>query len=295
LTQPLPFAPGSFRFASIPLAQDVDTLQTAIVEQIGQYLWAILHPERKQTVPLDILRQKLITERFMIGIWDSPGVAVAFLSEARQAADAMKATMGEISLLSGTVRHTVTTPHSKQDPEQFRPLLAKVAELQWRLTQPENRLLNRFFEVNRFEQVLSLVHQLHSTATSEKHLEQIASVQHNTELLEVLILSVYATELAHVVAGDALHAVWPEFAVGYYTLAALGTGVAAYLMQPEEGSHKPGRSKRALAVLGVWFLLLIALGGWLGLKAHEEQAAEQHKRESATVKEHPEENPPAKK
>ena len=134
----------------------------------------------------------------------------------------------------------------------------EVARLRGELTKPENRLLSRFFEANRFDHV-SLLHQLHSAEASASNLREINSVQQNTELLEVLILSVYATELAHVIAGDTVHQVWPKWAIGYYALAALGTGVAAYVLSPNDNAEKK-RPKAALLGLALWFIVVITLG-----------------------------------
>lgn len=257
-----------FRFAAVPLAEDVDLLNRASLDQTSQYLAAILHPEHRHQFPLDFLRQQTLVENSMVGYWDSTGVAVAYLPGAADGVKEIRSLMAEIASLAGKARKAVHTGRADHDPARYRPLLADVARLQLELTRPQNRLLSRFFEANRLEDVLGLVHQLYSADISESHLEQIAGVQHNTELLEVLIISVYATELAHVIAGETLHDVWPVVAIAYYAVSAIGTGLAVYALS--SGDRSKGHSlrpKRTLAWLGLWFLLVLLVGGILGYRA----------------------------
>ena len=108
-----PIPSGYQRFASIPLGENVDTMQSASLEQVGERLERILHPENRQAVPRDLIRTRLVTEPCMVGIWDLDGVAVAYLPSVQKAVEEMEETMGRIISLSGAIRKALAPPNEE--------------------------------------------------------------------------------------------------------------------------------------------------------------------------------------
>jgi hypothetical protein len=265
-----------FRFGSVQLRNDVSLLEGGIAEQIGRSLWRTLNPESPETVPSDFRERHLVIERSMVAVWSRLGIVVAHHSSAQERVHAIRDHVREMAKLSASVEQFLPSTSKKTslpNPSALDPIMRVVAKLQWDLAQPDGRLLHRFFEAIGFQQVFTLAHNLSSAAAalqtqraSESNLTTIAHVQRNAEWMEIFIIGIYATELAHIISGEFHNFKW---AVIYFAAASIVTGVFAFcVIRPDRVDRHDSKSPLGrMVVLAVWFLILFVWGAFI--RKHE--------------------------
>ena len=240
------------------LRDDVSLLEGGIAEQIGRSLWRTLNPESPETVPSDFRERHLVVERSMVAVWSRLGIVVAHHSSAQERVHAIRDHVRDMAKLSVSVEQFLPSTSKKTslpNPSALDPIMREVAKLQWDLAQPEGRLLHRFFEAIGFQQVLTLAHNLSSAAAalqtqraSDSSLTTIAHVQRNAEWMEIFIIGIYATELAHIISGD----VHDHFlsVVSYLAVASILTGVVAfYVIRPDRVDRHESKSPMGRIVM----------------------------------------------
>ena len=174
----------------------------------------------------------------------------------------------------------------EQIVEQSQALTRRLADVKHKLSLPENRLLGRFFEASRLDEVLGMLRDVNENAVervraakadatlaqSEASLAQIkklgsqsVELQGKVEWLEVFFVAVYFAELLHIV-GESLH--FNKWVVGMGSLiGSVAAGVLAfYVLEPKKHA-KLERLTRLVVLVGCGLLavfLLLGVSGFLG-------------------------------
>lgn len=287
---------GMYSFFRRELRHDVDVLSGAMAEQIGRVLWQKLDPDGGPGVPTDFLERHLLKNVHWTAVWSRRGVIVAYKPEAEARAKAFGILLAELSRISNAVvrlkqeadklqkqvEKLQTGPTREAGEHRAKAelldanmldenekiirtgedLTFRVAQAKYDLSLPDNRLLSRFFEATRLDEVLAMIHDIVRAATeraqaerqsqladeTRKNTKMVAEVQNKVEVLEVFIVSVYAVELLHALNDTNLHHGKPLAFVllGGAVAAAL---IVAMLLRPFKHMSKGHR----------WIVRLVAL------------------------------------
>ncbi len=287
-------APGQFRFASVPLREDADILRGKVAEQIGRTLWRFLEPEAGAGVPTDFFERHLFRTQHWVGVWSRRGMIVAYRPEANLRIDGFRNLFADLITLTDELRQLVETAPGEQTSEQTveksQALTRRLAEVKHRLSLPENRLLGRFFESSRLDEVLGMLRDVNENAVervraakadatlaqSDASLAQIkklssqsVELQGKVEWLEVFFVAVYFAELFHII-GDSLRFNNVIVGVGSLVGSIAAGGLAVYMLHP----WKHAKLTRLPTVLFFAALLLAAylISGAIGLYRKGEDA-----------------------
>lgn len=279
--------PKCLRFCSITVLESVDLLQPQTAEQIGRLLWPVLERKDVATVPSDFISRHLVIDRDSVTVWNRRGLAIAFKGEAgaarsQQMEDTVREMAGiRVAVIAGlqlaVKRVEAAHPATANEDLLVRAeqLSRSLAAIQLNAAQPERTALRRFFEANRFGEILETVRGLHlqaaerarqaresaATARMDENLHTIAHVQTMVEWIEIFLVSVYAAELAHMI--------WSGSHLVPVIAAAAGAALTAWGVLPTK------RQK-----IGVTAIAFVA---FLGLAALIEPASEWFKHGAKAV------------
>ncbi len=249
---------GKFRFASVALRQDVEILRGKVAEQIGRTLWRCLEPEAGTGVPTDFLERHLFRTQHWVGVWSRRGMIVAFQPDASERIDGFRNLFADLITLADELQRLVETTPTNENSEQIvetsQSLTRDLAAVKHKLSLPENRLLGRFFEASRLEEVLGMLRDVNENAVervrsakadatlakSDATLSQISELssqslelQGKVEWLEVFFFAVYVAELVHIV-GDSLRFNGWLVGFGALGLSLIAGALAYYVLEPNK-------------------------------------------------------------
>jgi hypothetical protein len=277
-------AEGHFRFGRVPLHPDLNLFAGGIARQIGTSLWRMLDPGGNEGVPDEILHQHLIVAEGSLAVWSRYGLMIAYKPDCEGYAEATERQFIDLVTLA---RDVIAFANRDERPrtelmDEAERLTKHVARTRYRLTLPENRLLARFFETTGLGGLLQTVRDL-NIAVAERvrnqrldeqserlgeNTQTIAHVQTNIEWLEIIIISVYATELAGFFA--ARYPISASYEIAFvFGAAIVAACLAAILLKPWAMSH----GRRPFFVLGAIALLLL-IG--IGLSLHSKKETQQN-------------------
>ena len=272
---------GCYRLGLVRLDADAGLLGPGLGCQIGPVLYGWLHPESSATLPTDFETRHLVVERDTVTVWSRKGLMVAFLDrpEARAHALQMREWLVDIADCAHSVHRDLEDRvwtgdglrlHATLDKME-RELLPSMARLEWDANQAGGGALRRFFEANGFG---AAARSLHTVAEALSHRQTRAAgleLQRSAEWVEIFVMAVYLTELAHKFT-PALHYANPEAATALLLLSSVGTVLVGILcLRPYREHHAPktGRSNWwRLGPIAVWMLLIIGLAIWAGHYCH---------------------------
>ena len=260
---------GYFRLVVVQLENDVDCRNEPVAQRIGDTLWHLLMPDDRTQVPSDLRSSHVLVSTDWIGVWSRRGVALAYRSHGAEQVEKVRSDLFEISALS--VEMDLLTRQSEASTEvpvsKTYSLLARSVQLQHHLSLPEGRLLRQFYEALRLGEVLQRISDLHADTLYKKQLKELQATMNSqvetqaaVEWLEVIILTVYCTELVEILLRTA--SAGPE---QYWELAALvfvgfsTFGLTLWHLKPWK--HSPRRRGGLVPVL--LLLLVLAVVGFV--------------------------------
>jgi hypothetical protein len=301
LDQPETYCPaaGRFRFATVELREDVELLKGQIADLIGRTLWRFLEPEAGAGVPTDFLERHLFRTTEWIGVWSRRGMIVAFKPEVSEKIISFRDVFTElISLADDLQRLIAAAPQSESGErivEESERLTRRLAVAKHKLSLPENRLLGRFFEASRLDEVLGMVRDVNEAAVervrsarSDDTLKQIrdlnqssgklfresVELQGKVEWLEVFFFAIYVAELIHIV-GDSLHFNGKLVGLGALVCSLIAGALAYHVLNPKEHVRLQRLSAWVwLAAFGLLAAFLIA-GFRIGEEALKVEGADE--------------------
>jgi hypothetical protein len=162
-----------------------------------------------------------------------------------------------IALADDLQRLVAASPQSEGSERivaQSQQLTRRLAVAKHKLSLPENRLLGRFFEASRLDEVLGMVRDVNEAAvervrtaraddtlkkihdlnkSSEKLFFESVELQGKVEWLEVAFFAIYVAELIHII-GDSLQ--FDGMLVGFGALigSLIAGGLAYYVLNPKK-------------------------------------------------------------
>jgi hypothetical protein len=244
---------GRLRFARVGLHPDVDTGLGPAGREIGEFLWRLLHATTK-TLPPDFTERHLAVDPYAVSVWSLNGVAVASKAEAAGADEGRAATLEGIfgrivrlrrsaDLLLSNLGSAASLSEMERQLTKSEERLSEFAKLQYTLTMREHSVLRQFFDAIRLQDVLEIVRDRHASVALAARTEELrkntwttAEVQSKLEWLEVLFLSFYSIECAHV-----LHELRDDHAAVRF-VAGIGLAfllIAMSVLRPNTG-HRSG-------------------------------------------------------
>ncbi|HEV3415806.1 MAG TPA: hypothetical protein VG056_03315, partial [Pirellulales bacterium] len=289
---------GRFRFASIELREDVEILEGQVAEQIGRTLWRFLEPDAGSGVPTDFLERHLFRATGWLGVWSRRGIIVAFKPEMSEKIVGFRDVFAELIALAEDLQKLVEAAPTSESSEQIvaesHRLTRRLAVEKHTLSLPENRLLGRFFEASRLDEVLEMLRDVNEAAvervrsarsddtlsqirdlnsSSERSIKESIELQGKVEWLEVFFFAVYVAELIHIV-GDSLHFNGQLVGFGALTCSIIAGALAYHVLNPKEHVKLHRLSK------WVWLAAFAVLAGFLILgKMMDQQAIPVHIKE----------------
>ncbi|HEV2970893.1 MAG TPA: hypothetical protein VGY55_13055 [Pirellulales bacterium] len=289
---------GRFRFASIELREDVEILEGQVAEQIGRTLWRFLEPEAGTGVPTDFLERHLFRATGWLGVWSRRGIIVAFKSDMSKKIVGFRDVFAELIALAEDLQKLVEAAPTAEGSEQIvaesHRLTRRLAVEKHTLSLPENRLLGRFFEASRLDEVLEMLRDVNEAAvervrtarsdatlsqirdlnsSSERSIKESIELQGKVEWLEVFFFAVYIAELIHIV-GDSLHFNGQLVGFGALTCSIIAGALAYHVLNPKE------HVKLHRLSAWVWIAAFAVLAGFLILgKLMDQQAIPVHIKE----------------
>jgi uncharacterized membrane-anchored protein len=136
-------------------------------------------------------------------------------------------------------------------------LTRRVADAKRRLAFPEARLLGRFFEASRLDEVLAAVHDLNLVSSEAAHRHKIEQLTHgshhlqaNVEWLEIFVVAFYVFEFFDMLAK--LYDVQETATAAFSISAAFIAGLMGFwLLRPDRHSRFPAYKVVWLAIIGL--------------------------------------------
>lgn len=303
LATPPAAQPTTIRFVQLPAHATAGFSTGRFAEQSGRLLWNLLEPDARGSVPGDFTERHLLVDMNTIVVWSRRGIGVAYDPSASERIGVLKTLVSDLATLSANVQQLVErSSTSLDDTREMNALEADLAEgerllgqvtlLKHRFAQPEGRPLRRLFDALAFGDVLDSLRDLvrrkkadRQNAKVEQNIDIVAGVQVKVEWIEILIISFYTAELAHIMLGlwfsESKHGFLEMALIAAATLVA--GGIAAFSLEPW---HYKGRARRMLVAPVVLTVALVAALGFGAFKHFTHVAVEDTPRREAT--------PPAK-
>lgn len=280
--------PGKFRFASVELRPDIDLLKGQVAEQIGRTLWRFLEPDAGAGVPTDFLERHLFKRAGWVAVWSRRGMIAAFKPELREKIDAFRDLFAELISLTDELQRLVAeaprAENSERVVEQSERLTRRLVVAKHQLSLPENRILGRFFESSRLDEVLGMLRDVNEAAAervrtsksdatlsqirdlniaSEKSIRESIELQGKVEWLEVFFFAIYVAELIHIV-GESLHFNGRLVGFGSLVCSLIAGALAYHVLNPKEHVRLHRLSLwvwlAAFSLLAVFLIIGLRLG-----------------------------------
>lgn len=224
--------PGHFRFVSVHLHDSVACNVAEVADHVADFLWTVLMPDGQPGVPALSRPRHQVTSSEFIAVWNERGIGIAYRATASRLARQVRFDIAEIATLSSRVAEITNGPsvNTLYADETFE-LLRRAVRLQHHLALPEGRLVRPFCDAVRIGDLLTLITSLHADAINRGQLKELQGTlesqretQTAIEWLEVVILTVYCTELVELLLRS-LTSSTPD----YWEFSALLTvGIAAF-------------------------------------------------------------------
>jgi hypothetical protein len=264
--------PGYFRFGKVPLRDMSGLTRGNLAEQIGRELWRLLNAG-EETVPDDFLTHHLVKGASLVGVWSRRGVFVAYCSGAESAVRRLEDQFGCMAELSRELDSQLKNARAQPNPdsdradarraaEQAEFLMLRIADFEHELTQQGALLLRRMFEAIGITQALASVRDLHAATverdqrhSTHSEMKELRHAQEKLEWLEILFVTLYATEIAHIVLGLLTEGLIVQARVVLAVAAVFGLLAALGLRKQRS---EQGRSEWPLKAIPICLALLIA-------------------------------------
>jgi hypothetical protein len=274
-----PHHAGHYYRYAVMVSDAVPLLNRTLANQIGRTLWRVLEGEHGATVPDDFAERHLLGGADWLGVWSRRGIAVAYKRAATKRIVASNKLFAELVALSREAGALAVVADRQpgemaagRPPRAAAPgdhdsaagdlivahgahLTRRVADAKRRLAFPEARLLGRFFEASRLDEVLSAVHDLNLVSSEAAYRDRIEHLQGNVEWLEIFIVTWYAFEffehMREIYQGEPGHKAGP----GRLTLGSAFGGLIVgliwfWLLRPDKHSRFTCRQLLVVGLLG---------------------------------------------
>lgn len=261
---------GHFRLVAVGLHSDVNCRNDQVAAQIGDSLWKILMPEESRQVPTELRSSNVMVTEHWVAVWSRRGVGIAHLQEARGEVDKLRRDFAEIAAISREL--DLLTSDSSGNSEipvnRTYSLLTRAIQIRQKLSLPEGRLLRQFYEALNFGDVLQSLGELHADTVNKRHLKELQATldsqletQGAVEWLEVIIITVYCTELVEILlrtAGAGRSHFWDLAALIFVGCSAFCLTIW-HLKPWQHSSKKRGGVVPALLILLILGAVAVAI------------------------------------
>ncbi|MCX6630796.1 MAG: hypothetical protein NTW28_24535, partial [Candidatus Solibacter sp.] len=270
-------ADGCYRFGRVLLHRDADLLGPGLGRQIGPSLYHWLHPEQPAGEPSDFHDRHLVVERDLVAVWSRKGLMVAYQDrpDATARVERMRQWLGDLAKCAIDVRKHLQDRTWTDDRERLavvldemeREVLPQMVRLQWDTNELDGAPLRRFFEASGFSAAAHSLHTLVDALSDRQSRASGLALQCSAEWVEIFIMAVYLTELAHKFVPE-LHSVnhWASNAL--LAVASLGTILMGIWCLKPYKDHHVGKGRAAMlrryGPLGAWILLVLGVSIWAG-------------------------------
>jgi hypothetical protein len=241
---------GFYRMVRVKLHPDVDVLKGRMHEQIGSVLWRLLNPELRKGLPADFLQRHLLVSDDWVGVWSRRGIAVAYTPKAADTIDGVAGLKQRFKEMASVLRDAESFIQGSRS-EIGTDLVQRAAQLQHALADPANRLLNRFFESTRLDEVLTRVSDVNTATRLENNTRIVADVQTKVEWLEIFFVSFYAAELTYLISESLKPYQVPHSSLILLLCSGAFAAAATWMLQPFKHGHKRGMI--FLVLLGILY------------------------------------------
>ena len=204
---------GYFRFCSVPLVENLDTRSAVLTQQIGDFLWSVLHgyPDR----PTDFVERHLTRDHEIIAVWSRRGIAAAYLPSSAHRIESTEDQFQKLITLLGGLPSEASAKEQKS-LDRAEDLLSQIATQRQKLSMPESVLaFRRFVDAIGFHETLGIIQDVLSARVAraaERQSHRIATAtsasmvaikegQEKVEFLEILFVTLYSIEILHIVLG----------------------------------------------------------------------------------------------
>lgn len=186
------------RFCSVQLDGNLDLLKGQVGKQIGRTLWSILEGSSKAGLPLDFESRHLVLAMNGVWAWNRRGIVVAYKPAIRRRVDDVEIQLRELAETIRDFEQLVNSADPKSSDreagEETEHLMRRIVALKRQFMQPDNRILQRFFEACGLEKLLETLRDVNGA----RNLHKVTSVQRVIHVIEYIIVAYYVAEAWHI-------------------------------------------------------------------------------------------------
>jgi hypothetical protein len=196
---------GYFRLSSVMLEEHLDLEWGAMLPQIAADLWRILNPSAGRSRPTDFMERHVFWRLGWIAVWSREGLSVAFKQSAHSRGRDLSELFEQLiefvrdaNTFVDASRETIGTAKLKDG----EGLICTSARLTYELALPDHQVLQRFLEETRLSEVVKTLRDVQTAVAADRQrtaigesTQKTVELQEKVEMLEIVIVSFYATEL----------------------------------------------------------------------------------------------------
>ncbi len=294
---------GGVEWRTVGLMGDARVNDPALAAEVGKELWRRMHP--RQTLPTDFFERHLVYDEDIVACWSRTGMALAYqqTEAGEKKRDACRQALARLQDLKSRAQNILGDLQKAEGAEQgaghqeagaeagkpkpgtmmeeSRQLLYKMGQLKWELSSsPDVRVVGRYFAALDLERQMTVLHEVIDARTAGQSLDKVVELQEHAGLLEILILGVYAAEIAHLFTATA-HETHFEGTLVYLVLAPVVLGGTVFLCRETKRWRLWGPVAAAIVVVVCGVGLSVLAHGAKEQKLRQESQA----REKAATEE----------
>ena len=318
-----PIEEGRYRFGTVVLSDDVELGSAVFAEQTSRVLWRMLHPDQRDGPPREIAEECCIREGDVMGVWSTSGVMIAHKAAAGDSVRDLRNLFRKVAVLARGVDRLIQK-HSwmhaasraaagravhrsadeadesekrvRQVLRESRALTRLTMEVRQAFGLPAGQIIERFAKRAGLFETIEVLHDATRSEQTQSNLDltqrlttasvTVANVQLKVELLELIFVGIYSTELAHIIAPFVVPHEWELVFVLVIALAL--SAIAAMYLRPwrhseMESGEPPQRWEGRWLLIGFIAVIIFGIGwgGWTGVKSIWAPPAGEHGKSSA--------------
>ena len=205
IEQMKPPARGYFRLSSVVLEEHLDLESGAMLPQIAAELWRILNPAVGRSLPPDFMERHVFWRLGWIAVWSREGLSIAYKHSAHARGEDLSKLFVQliefVKAANGFVEATSKTKVAERLKEG-EALICTSAQLTYELALPDHQVLQSFHQETRLSEVIKTLRDVQTAVAADQQRGAVAEgthkmieLQKKVEVLEIVIVSFYATEL----------------------------------------------------------------------------------------------------
>ncbi|HEY4360797.1 MAG TPA: hypothetical protein VGN17_07510 [Bryobacteraceae bacterium] len=205
IEQMRPPARGYFRLSSVVLEEHLDLEWGAMLPQIAAELWRILNPAVGRSLPSDFMERHVFWRMGWIAVWSREGVSIAYKGSARNRGEDLRELFERLIEFVKAANGFVESASKTKVTERLKEgeaLICTSAQLTYELALPDHQVLQSFHQETRLSEVIKTLRDVQTAVAADQQRGAVAEgthkmieLQKKVEVLEIVIVSFYATEL----------------------------------------------------------------------------------------------------